>query len=496
MCAKDVQNSGVEDQERQFADLVMRHSSDAVIISGPDRNALWVNPAFSAQTGYVIDDLLGNEPGHVLQGPETSETVAREIEIACRQRREVRVDILNYTKQGEPFWVDLKITPVYDAAGRHTHFISTMRDITERKALEDQNEEMRRSEELRQAERQLLALTSEWLYSAKSVDELLMVVKRAMHTLIPEADGALYVYDKSRSMLGLAVCWGSLPEFPQHILPDECWALRRGRAYSYGLKPIQFDCDHVTKPGTPYFCLPIIAHGETIGLMHIVFDGFEEGGIMRHMREEVLRNRWEISLICAEQISLAVANVRLRQELHEKSMRDALTGLWNRRWFIDHAQREFLLAAEQGEPISLIALDVDHFKKFNDTFGHDAGDLVLREVAALMAEKFSGALQPCRIGGEEFVIFCGACGSEAAVAHAEEIREAIARLTLSNGAQGLPQITVSAGIGTLGRDGQSVEQVMKAADKALYLAKDRGRNQVVADHRDGAAAIAGAEPDQ
>ena len=169
-------------------------SSDGVIISDPDRKALWVNAAFTAQTGYVLDDICGKEPGSVLQGPETDPDAARMISLACAQRREVRLDVLNYTRDGKPFWGDLKVTPVYDANGLHTHFISTMRDISERKALEQQNEEMRHAEALRQSERQLLALTSEWLYSAKSFDELLMVVRRAMHTLIPRSGwGAVYL---------------------------------------------------------------------------------------------------------------------------------------------------------------------------------------------------------------------------------------------------------------------------------------------------------------
>jgi len=229
MCAKDCSEPDNQ-SEAFFAALVARHSSDGVIISDPDRKALWVNAAFTAQTGYVLDDICGKEPGSVLQGPETDPDAARMISLACAQRREVRLDVLNYTRDGKPFWGDLKVTPVYDANGLHTHFISTMRDISERKALEQQNEEMRHAEALRQSERQLLALTSEWLYSAKSFDELLMVVRRAMHTLIPEADGALYIYGAQRSTLELVASWGTIPEFPDHILPDDCWALRRGRA--------------------------------------------------------------------------------------------------------------------------------------------------------------------------------------------------------------------------------------------------------------------------
>jgi diguanylate cyclase (GGDEF)-like protein/PAS domain S-box-containing protein len=471
--------TGAETQQF-FADLVMRHSSDAVIISDPQRKALWVNPAFTSQTGYGIEDIAGREPGSLLQGHDTDPETGRQIDAACRQRREIRIDVLNYTKSGTAFWVDLKVTPVYDSSGRHTHFISTMRDITERKILEDQNEEMRHAEALRQSERQLLALTSEWLYSAKSFEELLMVIKRAMHTLIPEADGALYIYDTSRTMLELVASWGTLPEFAGHILPDECWALRRGRAYAYGLKPIEFVCDHVDKPGIPYFCLPIIAHGETIGLMHIVFDGFEEGGLMRHMRDDVLRNRWDISLICGEQISLAVANVRLRQELHEKSVRDLLTGLWNRRWFMEHAVREVTMAERDGRNLSLISLDVDHFKQFNDKFGHETGDLVLKEVGQALTRHADKTVAPCRLGGEEFVLLCLDHDAESAYAIADELRRIISETPLSVSGKPLPAITVSAGLGVFGRDGVVLEDIMKAADRALYQAKAEGRNRVVA----------------
>lgn len=467
------------DAESFFADLVTRHASDGVIISDPEQRALWVNPAFTAQTGYVLGDILGKEPGSLLQGRDTDPEATARIRQACAQRRAINLDILNYTKAGEPFWIDLKVMPVYDSTGRHTHFISTMRDITERKALEEQNEAMRHSEQLRQSERHLLALTSEWLYSAKSLDELLMVIQRAMHTLIPEADGALYIYDNTRTSLKLATSWGNLPGFPSHMLPDECWALRRGRAYAFGLKPIQFTCEHVRNSGAPYFCLPIIAHGETIGLMHIVFEGFEEGGIMRHMRDEVLRNRWDISLICGEQISLAIANVRLRQELHDRSVRDPLTGLWNRRWFMERATREFSIAADENRALALVSIDVDHFKSFNDRFGHEAGDLVLREVGRVLRTAADDTVHPCRFGGEEFVLLCLDHDQNAIHQRAEALREAIAALKLASGGQVLPQITVSAGYALFGHNGTQLDTVLKASDRALYRAKDEGRNRVV-----------------
>jgi diguanylate cyclase (GGDEF)-like protein/PAS domain S-box-containing protein len=478
MCAKDIADSGrnAATNASFYAELVMRHASDGVVICGPDRFTLWVNPAFTAQTGYVAADLLGRDPDEVLHGPDTCRDTARDIKAACIQRQPLRTEVLNYTRDGRPIWVDLTITPIFDAAGQHTHFISTMRDITARKALEQQNDEMRHAEDLRQAERQLLALTSEWLYSARAQDELLMVVKRAMHTLIPEADGAVYIYGADRKTLDLATSWGTNPSFAASLLPDQCWALRRGRAYHYGLKPIEFACDHVDRPGTPYFCLPIIAHGETIGLMHIAFDGFEDGGMMRHMREQVLRNRWDISLICAEQISLAIANVRLRQELHDRSVRDPLTGLWNRRWFNDRAPRDVLQADRDNAPLSLIMLDIDHFKGFNDTFGHDAGDQVLRVFAEILRDTLPAGLHPCRFGGEEFVILCPGLGASDAALQADTIRAAIAGRILRHGDTDLPRITVSAGVAAFPDHGGRIDDVMKAADLALYQAKDAGRD--------------------
>ncbi len=462
-----------------YAELVLRHSADAVVITDAARRTLWVNEAFTALSGYTLADMLDKEPGAVLQGPQTDRATIRQLAEASRHRREVRVEVMNYSATGMPYWVDLRMTPVHDRDGRHTHFVTTLRDITERKALEDQNEAMRQAETMRQAERQLLAQTSEWLYSARSSDELMMVVRRAMHTLIPEADGALYIYADARDHLACAASWGTNPDFAAQIGPEDCWALRRGRAYSYGLRAIEFPCDHARDTGAPFFCLPIIAHGETIGLLHLSFEGFEDTGLLRAMREQVLRNRWEIALICAEQISLAIANVRLRQQLHEQSVRDPLTGLWNRRWFHDAAARAMGRAGAAGAPVSLISVDVDHFKRFNDDHGHDAGDRVLAAVGALLQDHFTPPRAPCRLGGEEFLVLCPDTSTEEAQARAGAFLDALRGLQITNGAETLPQITASAGVASHPAHGATLDAVMKAADSALYTAKAQGRDRVI-----------------
>ena len=276
-------------------------------------------------------------------------------------------------------------------------------------------------EELRQGERKLLSQVSEWLYSAKSMGELLMVVSKSLETLLPEAEGQLFIYANSRDMLDLRAKWGGAGG-PDHIEADECWSLRRGRAYAFGGRAIEFPCAHVTCQDTPYFCLPVIAQGDTIGLLHLAFTGLDPISTGKGHVKELLDRRWELALLCAEQISLAVANVQLRQELLDQSVRDPLTGLWNRRWFLDAALKEMKRAGRTGSDVSLVSLDVDHFKRFNDHHGHDAGDIVLREVGALMRQLMPHPLAPCRLGGEEFVILCPGLTHDETLARAESFR--------------------------------------------------------------------------
>ena len=356
--------------------------------------------------------------------------------------------------------------------------MSINRDISKRRAMEEKTREVMANEEQRQHERKLLSQVSEWLYSAKSLEELLMVVRKSMHTLIPESEGQLYIYSNSRDTLDLETAWGDHQPH-KHIDAEDCWALRRGRAYSYGTRAIEFPCSHVEGEDTPYFCLPIIAHGETIGLLHVAFSAFDRSLMSREMIETFLRQRWDLGLLCAEQISLAVANVQLRQELMDQSVRDPLTSLWNRRWFLDAAHKEIARAERQGTALSLVSLDVDHFKKFNDHHGHDAGDIVLREVGALMREVFTPPLAPCRLGGEEFVALLPGLDHDAALEIAERFRHALSELDLAYGDGKLPRITASAGVTSFPRCGGHVTDMLKHADLALYRAKDQGRNRVV-----------------
>ena len=326
-------------------------------------------------------------------------------------------------------------------------------------------------------EARMISQLNEWLQSCKSLDELYQMVAQFLSRLLPDCRGSLYIYANSRDILESAKVWNGAAATPG-MHPDDCWGLRRGRTYTFGENEIDFPCAHVTatEPGH-YCCIPILAHGETVGLLHL---GFKHAhGVDQHaMSNGAIVEQRRLGLVCAEQISLAVANAKLRDQLRDQSIRDALTGMYNRRYMLETCRREFSRAARSAQSVSILSIDADHFKKFNDNHGHDAGDTVLRAISDCLVANFRDEDIPCRFGGEEFVVLLANSTADVAMKKAEEIRRKIEGLVVRYLDANLPRITVSIGVATFPQAGNNPRAIMKAADDALYRAKDDGRNCV------------------
>jgi len=315
----------------------------------------------------------------------------------------------------------------------------------------------------------LLSELNEWLQSSRSLEELFAMVSTFMSRLLPGCAGSIYVYSNSRDVLDGACSWNG-GELHEHIRPESCWGLRRGRTYAYGSSEIDFACAHVkTRDDRPYFCFPILAHGETVGLMTLM--SCRKAGSDGFMK---LR---KLAQMCAEQISLAIANVKLRDQLQQQSIIDPLTGLYNRRHFTESLRRHIQGSRDGSRALSLVSIDVDHFKKFNDNHGHDAGDMVLRAVGTTLKRLCSDDALPCRLGGEEFMALLPDTDLDNATGKAEELRRAIQSVAVRYGERNLPRITISLGVATYPEHGLTPQELMKSADNALYDAKARGRNQ-------------------
>jgi len=183
-----------------------------------------------------------------------------------------------------------------------------------------------------------------------------------------------------------------------------------------------------------------------------------------------------------ETIKLSLANLKLRKTLQEQATRDPLTGLFNRRYLEDTLPRELHGAMRREARISLAMIDLDNFKNFNDTFGHDTGDLVLRESARLLHDNLRKSDIACRYGGEEFAIVLIDSSLANASQRLEQVRLLFEKLEIRHSGQLLSSTTMSGGVAEAPEHGSTMEELMRAADEALYAAKQAGRNRVAAYH--------------
>jgi diguanylate cyclase (GGDEF)-like protein len=220
--------------------------------------------------------------------------------------------------------------------------------------------------------------------------------------------------------------------------------------------------------------MPIKARNEFFGLLHIQW-GPPPTGVGAELLAKQLAVKKDLASTVTHQFSLALANLKLRDQLQAQSIKDQLTGLYNRRHMEASLIREAHRAKRHEKPMGVIMLDVDHFKKFNDTHGHEEGDELLRKLGALLKAAVRQEDIVCRYGGEEFLIIMPEAPVEIAVQRGRQLRDKVRGQLLVKG----QPVTISVGVAIFPAHGATPESVIAAADSALYQAKDAGRDQVV-----------------
>jgi diguanylate cyclase (GGDEF)-like protein len=321
-------------------------------------------------------------------------------------------------------------------------------------------------------QRELMGTMTDLLQASLTTDEASGIVSRYMKLLFPNRDGALYLLNASGTLEPIAV-WGEQKSLDTMFGMNDCWALRRGRPYRFGSGSPNPPCAHVGKEITQSaLCIPLAAQGESMGSLHISTESIGEGGLMDDEEQRFIET-------IADSVALALANVRLRERLRIQSIRDGLTGLFNRRYLDETLPREIHRAERNQRPISVLMFDLDSFKKVNDTYGHDAGDMVLKRIAEILTTKIRPSDIACRYGGEEFTVILPDTSLEVAHARAEGLREVVSQTELQHNGKNLGTITISMGVATYPQHGITRDALIKAADEASYQAKQTGKNRVV-----------------
>jgi diguanylate cyclase (GGDEF)-like protein/PAS domain S-box-containing protein len=420
---------------------------------------------------------LSEQCGRIVEGFEVFVELARQGSYDEREWTQVRRD-------GGKVAVSLAVTALRDAQEELAGFLWVAKDVTERKHVEEElKSTMQVKESLhlqtiklvaeltaRSEKSALLAKMGKLLQSCNTTQEALDIVSGFGPRMLCEMGGAILLLNTTKNQLEVAGVWKPCCLSSSVFEATSCWALRTGHHYLVEPGERSAHCAHAEGTHGAYLCIPIQAHGDALGVIH-----FQSTGQAGKITEQ------EVSLAetFAEQIGLSIANIRLREALGSLSIRDPLTNLFNRRYLEETLEREVHRAARSKQSLGVIMVDIDHFKRFNDSFGHDAGDLVLREVASLFAKKTRAEDIACRYGGEEFVLILPTAELPIMQSRAEQLRLAVKDLNLNYQGKPLGAVTISLGVALFPQHGVSPAGLMARADVALYQAKKNGRDRVI-----------------
>jgi diguanylate cyclase (GGDEF)-like protein/PAS domain S-box-containing protein len=418
-------------------------------------------------------------------------------EVECRMRR---------TSDGTYRWHLIRALPIRDSQGAIVKWFGTCTDIDDQKhnqqILEEQVKERtaeviaaharlkQEMQEREQAQRELnqqnalmlrelttrssratlLARMGKLLQSSSNMEEAFSIALGFAPKIFPEFRGALMLLNSSPDALQVAGTWADCELAAKTFEANSCWALRTGNRHLVELGDHTVQCGHALSAKSTYFCVPIMTQGGPVGILHF-----------QTMTGTSQPSEADLTLTgtFAEQVGLSIANLKLQAALRSQSTKDVLTGLFNRRYLEESLEREIRRAARVDQPVGVVMFDLDHFKTFNDTFGHEAGDSVLRELGAFLSRNIRAEDIACRFGGEEFVLILPGATLEGGTSRAERLRSKVRELAVLHQGKSVGMITISVGVAAFPVHGLSVKEVIAAADAALYRAKRDGRDRVV-----------------
>lgn len=369
-----------------------------------------------------------------------------------------------------------------------------VRDLRQRhgyqKQLSDTNDQFAetvRALERRARETELMADARNELQLCMNAQQAQASVARSLEKLLPATCGAIGAINSSLQQVEIVASWNNPVRLLEAYPLESCCGLRSGHARWRKPNLSEVNCGHFTAE-TPerYLCMPMAAHGETLGMVYVECPS---GGVAAMVEEQS-----PLLLEMIEMASMTIASLNLRSRLEHQSVSDGLTGLFNRHFMEIALERELRRADRQRTSVALLMVDVDHFKKFNDDFGHQAGDSILRKVAEILKDTVRGEDVVCRYGGEEVVAILPDLSFESALERAQQLRRKVSEARPHVRGEGLHGVTVSIGVAMYPQHADSAETLVRAADRAMYEAKHQGRNRVVAARGNRVETAASPEP--
>lgn len=458
---RDMTNhQGIEEALRKFHRAV-EQSPASVVITDTAGNIEYVNPKFTQVTGYTATEALGQNP-RILKTTMTPLLTHQDMWQTILKGSEWTGEFCNRKKDGSYYWESASISPIFNAEGVITHFVAIKIDITLRKQAEEALKEARDAANAANHEIVLLNQMSTILQRAESVAMAVAQSLPILEDLFAGIAGTLYLVDPTTKRLKQYATWGAIAAPPTEPPVLATTLLTTPSAESEPCTHMQLDTQ---------LCLPLTNRDERLGVLCLTAAA---------MLDTATRDHWQrLALTVTDQLALAFTNLSLRDRLRKQAIHDSLTGLFNRHYLEEALVRELNRAQRTNQAIGCMLIDIDYFKRYNDTYGHDAGDMVLRLVGDFLRQSIRQEDIACRFGGEEFLLILPGSALQDTQQRAEKLCQAIRQLSVVYQGRTLEQVAVSIGVASFPQHGQTTATMIAAADAALYRAKTGGRNQVV-----------------
>jgi len=460
--------SALRESEQKYR-MLIENQNELVIKIDTQGRLTYVCPKYCETFGKSEAELLGHQFTPQIH-KDDREKAAKSLELVFRspfisyhEERALTVDGWRWFA-----WSDKALL---DNSRNVQEIIAVGRDITKIKQAEEELHNV--NTERRNSEVMIVNEMGDMLQSCINVEDAYAVIGDFVERLFPQSTGGLYVFTHSRDLLELVTSWGEQSSLELVFDPEECWALRRNKIHQLNSHKDRIQCKHVHKINTDveyyqYMCVPLIGPDMTLGLFHISSHTINGSSESRNL-----------TLTVAERAALSISNLCLQEKLLEQTIRDPLTGIFNRRYMEKTLERELSRAIRHRGKLGVLMIDVDDLKSTNDQYGHGAGDALLRELGMFLSLHTRNEDIVCRYGGDEFIIVLNESNLAGAYKRAQKLQQGIKELKLHYSDVIFGDIQVSIGVACYPEHGDNVDTLLKCADNALYQAKSKGRDQVI-----------------
>jgi diguanylate cyclase (GGDEF)-like protein/PAS domain S-box-containing protein len=453
---------------------LFENASDIIYTHDFEGRLKSINRAVERITGYTRAEALQLNLKDLI-APEYAHLGSKMIDPQIGGEVPLNYELEFVAKDNRRITFGISTRPIF-RAGKPIAVQGIARDITKRRKTEEALHEANQKleawvGELQQRTREMALLDEmgDILRACLTTEEAYHVIVRVAQQIFPVRVGALYVLAASRNAVEAAAVWGDPELVEKSFSPQECWALRRGRTHMVENSNAGMICRHIHhQPPEGYMCIPMMAQSEALGVLHLM----QPEGV------KMTDSKQRLAITMSEHIAMALSNLRLHETLRSQSIRDPLTGLFNRRFMEESLDLEIRRATRNQRPLGMIMIDLDHFKYFNDNFGHEAGDLVLKELGTLLRSNIRGEDIACRYGGEEFTLILPEGTGAVTRQRAEFFKDAIQHMDVHFRGNPLGKVTASMGVAVFPDHGRTASTLIDAADKALYRSKAAGRDRV------------------